>query len=173
MYGHELEQHQSRRQLLTPSLLQTSDEQMKGRTDELVEKRCLSRHRKTLHEKLVGKSRSACKIPVAIQALVTVVLPIQELWLCSSSETRTQQYSACISAGLQGLVKIRNRSAQTVRNTFKPHTALTCRGATVQGTLARLRLLTCSHRDKDNNEDHSSCQLSDSERESQNCSGLN
>ena len=52
--GRELEQQQTRRQLLIPCPLQTKEEllgsQMKGRTDELVEKRCLSRHPKTLHE---------------------------------------------------------------------------------------------------------------------------
>ena len=50
---------------------------MKGRTDDLVEKWCLSRNRK-LHIKLVRNTRSGCKIPVAIQALVTMVLPIQD-----------------------------------------------------------------------------------------------
>ena len=110
---------------------------------------------------------------MAIQALVTVVLPIKELWLCSSSETPYVATFGVHLSCLQGFVIVRNRSAQTVRNTFKQHTALTCRGARMQGPLARLRLLTCSHRDKDNNEDHSSCQLSDSERESQHCSSLN
>ena len=43
--------------------------QMKGRTDGLVEKRCLSRNRK-LYIGLVGKTRSGCKIPVATRALV-------------------------------------------------------------------------------------------------------
>ena len=31
------------------------------------------------------------KIPVAMQALLKVMLPRQDLWSCSPSETRTQQ----------------------------------------------------------------------------------
>ena len=48
---------------------------MNCRTDDLVEKQCLPRHRKLCME-LVGKTRSGCKIPVATQAFVKVELLI-------------------------------------------------------------------------------------------------
>ena len=60
---------------------------MKGGTDDLVEKRCLSRHRK-LCWKLVGKTRSGCKIPVATQAFVKVELS-GNTWVFTLAELST------------------------------------------------------------------------------------
>ena len=50
---------------------------MKGRTDDLLEKWCLSRNRK-LHMKLVRKTRSGCKNTRGQTSARDDVLPIQE-----------------------------------------------------------------------------------------------
>ena len=64
-----------------------------------------SGHR-NLQIKPVGKCRSGAKIPVAIQALVKIVLPIQDLWSCISSDTGTLDtcrnclQNTCLSQGV-------------------------------------------------------------------------